>query len=62
MAAASVLSYRLPENPYKLDLELELESQQAMHGQGKNSFTPGQVCRYLGPLTSLTLTDEDQNE
>ena len=26
MAAASVMSYRLPQNPYKLDLDLILES------------------------------------
>ena len=63
MAAASVLSYRLPENPYKLDLEVELETQQSMsHASGRNGFTPGQVCRYVGPLTSLTLQDDDRNE
>ena len=63
MAAASVLSYRLPENPYKLDLELELETNQGMsHAQSKNGFTPGQVCRYVGPLTSLTLQDDDKTE
>lgn len=27
----------------------------------RNQFIPGQVCRYVGPVTSLTLQDEDRN-
>ena len=59
MAAASVLSYRLPFNPYRIDLEMILDTQDTLNGGGRNSFIPGQVCRYVGPLTSLTLVDEE---
>ena len=54
MAAASVLSYRLPQNPYKMDLDMLLESQESLN-ERQSYFVPGQVCRYLGPLSSLTL-------
>ena len=54
MAAASVMSYRLPQNPYRLDLDLLLESQEVLN-ERQSYFIPGQVCRYIGPMTSLTL-------
>ena len=61
MAAASVLSYRLPQNPYKIDLDMLLESQESLNDR-QSYFVPGQVCRYMGPLTSLTLQEEDKTE
>lgn len=54
MAAASVLSYRLPYNPYKVHLEMLLETQE-ISASNYNQFIPGQVCRYIGPLNSLTI-------
>lgn len=60
MAAASVLSYRLPANPYKLHLEMTLEAVDHLQMKGRSSFVPGQVCRYVGPMVSLTLVDEDR--
>ena len=61
MAAASVLSYRLPEDPYQIELELILESNETSC-ERLNSFIPGQVCRYAGPLTSLILEEHDRSE
>ena len=61
MAAASVMSYRLPQNPYKIHLEMVLESQE-VSASSLNSFIPGQVCRYMGPLDSLTLQDTEHED
>ena len=58
MAAASVLSYRLPLNPYKINLEMLLESHE-ISSSNNNQFIPGQVCRYIGPLSSLTIQEGD---
>ena len=59
MAAASVLSFRLPADPYKIELEMLLESHDTVNGR-QNAFVPGQVCRYIGPLSSLTLQNEEE--
>ncbi len=41
MAAASVLSYRLPQDPYKNDLEMVLEQADGLGNNPRNSFMPG---------------------
>ena len=61
MAAASVLSYRLPEDPHQIELELLLESSD-LTNERMSSFIPGQVCRYIGPVTSLILEEHDKSE
>lgn len=52
MAAASVLSYRLPADQYRLDIELVVDSDKTFRSV---DAVPGQVCRYIGPLSSLIL-------
>jgi hypothetical protein len=56
MAAASVLSYRLPDNANALGVEILLDSAESLI-QVKSNFTPGQVCKYNGPITSLILEE-----
>jgi hypothetical protein len=57
MAAASILSYRLPDDEYEINIQIVVDSTQNL----KNSeFVPGQVCRYIGPLTSLILEQSEQ--
>jgi hypothetical protein len=56
MAAASVLSYRLPVDEYQLSIDLVVDQ---ISNFRNNDFTPGQVCRYIGPLTSLILEQSE---
>jgi len=59
MAAASVLSYRLPADEYLLNIELVVDNSQDLRN---SNFVPGQVCRYIGPLTSLILEQSEYSE
>ena len=56
MAASSVLSYRLPGDQYKMDIELVVDSDKTFRSADS---IPGQVCRYIGPLTSLILEQSE---
>lgn len=56
MAAASVLSYRLPCDPCLLNLEILLDSSESLV-QMDSQFQPGQVCKYKGPVSSLILEE-----
>jgi len=56
MASASVLSYRLPSNEYTLDIELIVDSERNFR-IAEN--VPGQVCRYIGQLSSLILEQSE---
>ena len=58
MAAASVLSYRLPANPNHMDIIMALE-QSTMFSDGRvvQKFSPGQLTRYNGPINSLILEE-----
>lgn len=59
MAAASVLSYRLSDEPHHLDLEIILETDEYDSARVEN-YVPGQVCRYYGPMSSIILEENLQ--
>lgn len=59
MAAASVCAYRLPLNDRQLEVDLQLDSNDVVH---LNQIPPGQICRYLGPISSLVQDEQNKNE
>jgi hypothetical protein len=50
MAAASVVSYRLPGDERQLEVDLTLEAVDVVQ---LNGIPPGNICRYMGPISSL---------
>jgi hypothetical protein len=59
MAAASVLSYRPPINENQLEVDFILDSNDVLQ---LNAIPPGQICRYLGPISSLVQEELNKNE
>ena len=59
MAAASVLSYRLPADSRQIQVEITLDQEDTnLIDKGKlHAYQPGQVCKYTGPITSLILEE-----
>jgi len=52
MAAASVLSYRLPIDVREIFVDLRLDSNEVIQ---LNAIPPGTICRYIGPVSSLVI-------
>jgi hypothetical protein len=59
MAAASVLSYRPPINENQLEVDFILDSNDILQ---LNAIPPGQICRYIGPISSLVQEEQNKNE
>ena len=63
MAAASVLSYRLPADVRQIQVEIKLDNEEEVNlmESGSIQFHPGQVCKYTGPITSLILEENERS-
>lgn len=61
MAASSVLSYRLPADTRQIQVEILLDANEQNLMESKSYFTPGQVCKYSGPINSLILEENERS-